>query len=133
MSICRTNPIGCKMKRIMTVDDSSAVRKVLNMALSGAGYEVVEAEDGLDALDKLQHKGIDLLVTDLNMPNLDGVGLIKEVRSQPGNRFMRIIMLVRSADSEQKQAGKGAGASGWVSKPFRPEQLLSVVRMVCPA
>ena len=121
------------MKRIMTVDDSSAVRKVLNMALSGAGYEVVEAEDGLDALDKLQQFSIDLLVTDLNMPNLDGIGLIKEVRSQLGKRFMPIIMLTTSTDPEQKQAGKDAGASGWISKPFRPEQVLSVVRMVCPA
>ena len=117
----------------MVVDDSSTVRKVLNVTLSGAGYGVVEAEDGRDALDKLQHKGIDLLVTDLNLPKLDGVGLIKEVRSQPGHRFMPIIMLTTSADSEQKKAGKGAGASGWVSKPFLPEQLLSVVRMVCPA
>jgi two-component system chemotaxis response regulator CheY len=121
------------MKRIMTVDDSPTVRKVLNMILSGAGYEVVEAEDGLDALDKLHQKNIDLLVTDLKLPNLDGVGLIKEVRNQLGNRFLPIIMLTTSADSEQKQAGKGAGASGWVTKPFMPEQLLSVVRKVCPA
>ena len=121
------------MKRVMTVDDSSSVLKVLNVILSGAGYEVIEAEDGQDALNKLQQNNIDLLVTDLNMPTLDGVGLIKGVRSQPGKRFLPIIMLAAGADKEQKRAGKEAGASGWVSKPFLPEQLLSVVRMVCPA
>lgn len=120
------------MKRIMTVDDSPTVRKVLNATLSNAGYEVVEAEDGLDALSKFIPAGIDLLVTDLNMPRLDGVGLIKEIRSMPGNRFLPIVMLTTSADPEQRQAGKNAGASGWVSKPFRPEQILSVVRMICP-
>jgi two-component system chemotaxis response regulator CheY len=121
------------LKKIMTVDDSPTVRKVLNMALSAAGYQVIEANDGQDAVDKLAQTNIDLLVTDLNMPNMGGVELIKFVRQQPGKRFMPIIMLTSEAQKEMKTAGKKAGASGWVTKPFRPEQLLSVIQMVCPA
>ncbi len=121
------------LKKIMTVDDSSTVRKVLNEVLSGAGYQVVEASDGEEAVNKLEQTNIDLLVTDLNMPNMNGVELIKRVRQQPGKRFMPIIMLTSESQKEMKTAGKKAGASGWVTKPFRPEQLLSVIQMVCPA
>lgn len=121
------------LKKIMTVDDSSTVRSVLNVTLSGAGYQVIEAHDGQDAVEKLAQEKIDLLVTDLNMPNMGGVELIKLVRQQPGRRFMPIIMLTSEAQKEMKVAGKQAGASGWVTKPFRPEQLLSVIQMVCPA
>lgn len=120
-------------KRIMTVDDSPTVRMVLNEALSGAGYQVVEASDGQDAMDKLSDTEIDLLVTDLNMPTMCGVELIKQVRNKPGNRFMPIIMLTAESQPELKDAGKKAGASGWITKPFLPEQLLSVIKMVCPA
>ena len=121
------------LKTVMTVDDSPTVLKVLNMALTGAGYQVVEANDGQEAIDKLAQTDIDLLVTDLNMPTMDGVELIKQVRQKPGNRFMPIIMLTAEAQSEMKAAGKKAGASGWITKPFRPEQLMSVIQMVCPA
>lgn len=121
------------LKKIMTVDDSPTVRKVLSMTLSGAGYQVIEANDGQDAIKKLALGNIDLLVTDLNMPSMNGVELIKHVRQQPGHRFMPIIMLTAETHSDMKTAGKKAGASGWVTKPFRPEQLLSVIQMVCPA
>lgn len=121
------------MKRIMTVDDSATVRKVLNMTLSSAGYDVVEAIDGEDALCKMAEQRVDVLVTDLNMPKLDGVGLIKNVRNIAGNRFMPIIMLTTESQPEKKQAGKSAGASGWITKPFKPEQLLSIVQMICPS
>ncbi len=120
------------MKRVMTVDDSETVRTVLSMTLSRAGYEVIEAVDGDDALQKLNTTEVDVLVTDLNMPNLDGVGLIESVRQSPGNRFMPIIMLTTGSQPEKKQAGKVAGASGWITKPFRPEQFLAVIKMVCP-
>ena len=120
-------------KRIMTVDDSPTVRMVLHEALSGAGYQVVEACDGQDAMDKLSHTEIDLLVTDLNMPDMCDVELIKQVRNKPGNRFMPIIMLTAETHPELKDAGKKAGASGWITKPFLPDQLLSVIKMVCPA
>jgi len=119
-------------KRVMTVDDSATVRQVLQMTLEGAGYEVLAAVDGEDALKKLSGESVDMLVTDLNMPNIDGIGLIQQVRQKPGNRFMPIIMLTTESQPEKKSAGKTAGASGWITKPFRPEQLLAVVRMVCP-
>ena len=86
-----------------------------------------------DALEKLSGDSVDMLVTDLNMPNIDGIGLIKEVRQKPGNRFMPIIMLTSESQPDKKSAGKAAGASGWITKPFNPDQLLAVVRMVCPA
>ncbi len=120
-------------KRVMTVDDSATVRQALQMVLSEAGYDVLEAVDGQDALDKLSSESVDMLVTDLNMPKVDGIGLIQEIRQRPGNRFMPIIMLTTESQPEKKSAGKTAGASGWITKPFRPEQLLAVVRMVCPA
>ena len=120
-------------KRVMTVDDSATVRQVLQVTLESAGYDVVQAVDGADALDKLSREPVDMLVTDLNMPRIDGIGLIHEIRQKPGNRFMPIIMLTSEAQPEKKNAGKAAGASGWITKPFRPEQLLAVVRMVCPA
>lgn len=120
-------------KRVMTVDDSATVRQILQMTLKDAGYDVVEAVDGADALEKLSGESVDMLVTDLNMPNVDGIGLIQQVRQKPGNRFMPIIMLTTESQPEKKSAGKTAGASGWITKPFQPEQLLAVVRMVCPA
>jgi two-component system chemotaxis response regulator CheY len=120
-------------KRVMTVDDSATVRQVLHMTLEDAGYDVVEAVDGADALEKLSEESVDMLVTDLNMPKVDGIDLIQQVRQKPGNRFMPIIMLTTESQPEKKSAGKTAGASGWITKPFRPEQLLAVVRMVCPA
>lgn len=121
------------MKRVMTVDDSATVRQVLKMTLEGANYQVFEAEDGQDALEKLVNQEIDLLVTDLNMPRLDGIELIKQVRQTPGRRFLPIIMLTSESQPEKKQAGKAAGASGWIVKPFKPAQLLAVVRMICPS
>jgi two-component system chemotaxis response regulator CheY len=120
-------------KRVMAVDDSPTVRQVLQMTLEGAGYEVVDAVDGKDALAKLTGSQIDMLVTDLNMPNMDGIELIRNVRQSPGNRFLPIIMLTTESQPEKKLEGKAAGASGWIVKPFKPEQLLAVVRMICPA
>lgn len=120
-------------KKIMIVDDSATVRQVLQMTLMQAGYDVVEAIDGEDALKLFTENNVDMLVTDLNMPNMDGIDLIKHVRQKPGNRFMPIIMLTTESQAEKRTEGKKAGASGWITKPFRPEQLLSVVSMVCPA
>ena len=120
-------------KRVMTVDDSATVRQVLQVTLADAGYDVVEAVDGADALTKLSEEAVDMLVTDLNMPNVDGIDLIQQVRQKPGNRFMPIIMLTSVSQPEKRNAGKAAGASGWITKPFNPDQLLAVVRMVCPA
>lgn len=118
------------MKRIMTVDDSATIRQMVALTLRDAGYEVIEAVDGRDALERLARESVDMLITDLNMPNLDGVGLIRVVRQHQANRFIPIIMLTTESHDSKKQEGKAAGASGWIVKPFKPEQLLGVVRMV---
>lgn len=118
------------MKKIMTVDDSATIRQMVALTLRDAGYEVIEAVDGRDALDVLARESVHMLITDLNMPNLDGVGLIRAVRQNPDNRFIPIIMLTTESHDSKKQEGKAAGASGWIVKPFKPEQLLGVVRMV---
>jgi two-component system chemotaxis response regulator CheY len=117
----------------MTVDDSPTVRMCLNATLTEAGYQVIQAVDGADALEKLQVGTIDMLVTDLNMPKMDGVALIKAVRDIPGYRLLPILMLTSETQSEQKEAGMKAGASVYVPKPFKPQSLLAVVKMVCPA
>lgn len=117
-------------KRILTVDDSAVVRKILYKTLSEAGYDIVEAIDGIDAIDQMVHERIDMVITDLNMPNMDGVTLIKNVRKQPGYRFLPIVMLTTESQQQVKEEGKRAGASGWIVKPFRPEQLVGVVKTV---
>ncbi len=116
-------------KRIMTVDDSVSVRQMVSFTLKNAGYETVEASDGQDALSKL-NGGVHMIVTDLNMPNLDGIGLIREVRSKTEYKFIPIIMLTTESQDSKKQEGKSAGATGWIVKPFKPDQLLAVVKKV---
>ncbi len=116
-------------KKIMTVDDSASVRQMVVMTLKNAGYEVVEASDGKDALSKLSGP-VDMIITDLNMPNMDGITLIKNVRAQSQYKFIPIIMLTTESQAEKKQEGKTAGATGWIVKPFKPDQLLTVVQKV---
>ncbi len=91
---------------------------------------MIEAEDGQDALDKLASAGIDMLITDLNMPRMDGLELIKQVRAMPQFKFIPIIMLTTESQADMKQKGKAAGATGWIVKPFKPEQLVAVVKKV---
>jgi two-component system chemotaxis response regulator CheY len=119
-------------KRILAVDDSAIIRQVEQDVLTRAGYEVVVANDGKDALAKLGGSTFNLIITDLNMPNLDGVGLIKAVRGNSGSshRFTPILMLTTESKDTKKQEGKAAGATGWVVKPFTAEQLLAVVKKV---
>ncbi|WP_031385693.1 response regulator [Desulfonatronum thiodismutans] len=116
-------------KRIMTVDDSSSVRQMVGFTLKDAGYEVVEAVDGKDALTKLSGT-VDMIITDLNMPNMDGIELIRQVRALPNYKFVPIVMLTTESQAEKKQVGKEAGATGWIVKPFKPDQLLAVVKKV---
>lgn len=116
-------------KMIMTVDDSASVRQMVSFTLKDAGYEVVEAVDGKDALSKLKGD-IKMIITDLNMPNMDGIALIKSVRAQPAYKFIPIVMLTTESQAEKKQEGKAAGATGWIVKPFKPDQLLAVIRKV---
>ena len=114
---------------ILTVDDSKSIRQMVSFTLQQAGYQVLEAEDGQDALTKLGPQ-VKLVLSDLNMPNLDGIGLIKEIRANPGTKFLPVIMLTTESQDEKKQAGRAAGATGWIVKPFNPEQLLAVVKKV---
>jgi len=116
-------------KTIMTVDDSASVRQMVSFTLKNAGYDVVEAVDGKDALAKLAGP-VGMIVTDLNMPNMDGITLIKNVRAIPAYKFIPIIMLTTESQANKKQEGKSAGATGWIVKPFKPEQLLAVVQKV---
>ncbi len=117
-------------KVIMTVDDSASIRQMVVFTLRDAGYDVVEAVDGQDALTKAASQPPHMVITDLNMPNLDGIGLIKALRSNPAFKFIPIIMLTTESQAEKKQEGKAAGATGWIVKPFKPEQLVAVVKKV---
>lgn len=116
-------------KVILTVDDSASVRQMVRFTLAGAGYTVIEAVDGADALNKL-NGGVDLIITDLNMPNLDGIGLIRRVRANPACRGTPILMLTTESQDAKKAEGKSAGATGWIVKPFAAPQLVAVVKRV---
>jgi two-component system chemotaxis response regulator CheY len=117
-------------KTIMSVDDSASVRQMVGFTLRTAGYDVVEAQDGLDALNKLEETPVNMILTDLNMPNMDGIELIRRVRSGGSHKFIPIIMLTTESQADKKMAGKAAGATGWIVKPFKPEKLLAVVKKV---
>jgi two-component system chemotaxis response regulator CheY len=117
-------------KTIMTADDSASMRQMVSFTLKKAGFSVVEATDGQDALGKLNQASVDMLITDLNMPVLDGLELIRRVRALPQFRYIPIIMLTTESQADKKQAGKAAGATGWIVKPFTQEQLVAVVHRV---
>jgi len=116
------------MKHILTVDDSSSVRQMVGFTLRKAGYEVAEAVDGRDGLAKIAAGKFDLIITDLNMPNVDGIELIVSVRKIPEYRFVPILMLSTESQAEKKDAGRKAGATGWIVKPFNADQLVAVVQ-----
>jgi two-component system chemotaxis response regulator CheY len=116
-------------KTILTVDDSASVRQMVKYTLAEAGYSILEAVDGKDALAKLAAP-VNLVITDLNMPNLDGIGLIRSVRANPRWKGIPIIMLTTESHETRKQEGRAAGATGWIVKPFTTQQLLSVVKKV---
>ncbi len=117
-------------KVIMTVDDSASIRQMVSFTLRDAGYEVIEAVDGKDALGKVDAQALNMVITDLNMPNLDGISLIRALRALPSCKFIPIVMLTTESQAERKQEGKAAGATGWIVKPFKPEQLIAVVKKV---
>jgi two-component system chemotaxis response regulator CheY len=118
------------MASILAVDDSASMRQMVSITLKGAGYEVVEAKDGLEALDLAKSKSVNLVITDVNMPNMDGITLISELRKLPAYKFTPLLMLTTESSVEKKQAGKAAGATGWIVKPFNPDQLLATVKKV---
>ena len=120
-------------KTVMIVDDSASVRQVVAIALKGAGYEVLDACDGQDALTKLDGRKIHLIISDVNMPSMDGISFVKEVKASPAYRFTPVIMLTTESTDEKKQRGKEAGARAWVVKPFQPQQMLdAVAKLVLP-
>lgn len=117
-------------KTIMTVDDSSSMRQMVGFTLKGAGYQVVEAGNGVEALERMGQQPLDLLLVDLNMPIMNGIELIRNIRQGTENQFVPIIMLTTESQDAKKREGKEAGATGWIIKPFQPEQLLAVVKKV---
>lgn len=117
-------------KTILTVDDSASVRQVVAITLEGMGYEVVQASDGVEALSRLKTTSIDMIITDINMPNLNGIELIKRVRTLPSYKFIPIILLTTVSEEAKKQEGRAVGAIAWIVKPFTPDQLRTVVKKV---
>lgn len=117
-------------KTVLTVDDSASMRQMVKLSLTGAGYGVVEAADGVQGLAKAQEAPVHMVITDLNMPNMNGLGLIRELRKLPAYKGVPIVFLTTESDEEMKKEAKAAGATGWITKPFQQEQLVAVVKKV---
>ena len=118
------------MHSILAVDDSASMRQMVSFTLKNAGYNVVEAVDGQDALEKAGTRDFDLVLTDQNMPRLDGIGLTKKLRDNPKFKTTPILILTTESSEQMKQAGRGAGATGWLVKPFDPAKLIEVIKKV---
>lgn len=118
-------------KTILIVDDSASLRQVVGIALKSAGYEILEACDGKEALGKLTGQKINLIISDVNMPVMDGISFVKEIKKHPNYKFTPIIMLTTESQESKKQEGQSAGAKAWVVKPFKPEQMLQAVSKLC--
>jgi two-component system chemotaxis response regulator CheY len=120
-------------KTILIVDDSASLRQVVAIALKGGGYDVIEAFDGVDGLSKLNGQKIHLIISDVNMPNMDGITFVKAVKQNAAYKFTPIIMLTTESQEGKKMEGQAAGAKAWVVKPFKPEQMLAAVsKLVLP-
>jgi two-component system, chemotaxis family, chemotaxis protein CheY len=120
-------------KTILIVDDSASMRQVVGIALKDAGYELIEAGDGNEALKKLDGTKIHLIISDINMPNMDGISFVREVKQNPKYKFTPIIMLTTEVNQAKKDAAKEAGAKAWVTKPFQPKNLLDAVsKLIAP-
>ena len=120
-------------KTVLSVDDSASIRQAARLTLEWAGYRVREAAGGQDALTLCERETVDAFITDLNMPEMDGIELIRRIRALPAHRFTPILMLTTESQQEKKVEGKAAGATGWIVKPFTPDQLTAVIKRVCPA
>lgn len=120
------------VKKALIVDDSKTMREMVSYTLKSNGFEVVDAEDGKLALTAMGNTKFDVIVTDLNMPNMNGIEFIKAVRSGTANPVTPILMLTTESDGFKKMEGKNAGATGWIVKPFNPERLMSIIQKVCP-
>lgn len=118
------------MASILTVDDSASIRQMVTYTLESTGHHVIEAIDGLDALKRAHDHKVDLVITDINMPNMDGIAFIKELRALPSYKYIPILLLTTESSAEKKMEGKSAGATGWLVKPFDPEKLLATLRRI---
>jgi len=118
------------MTKILAVDDSASMRQMVSFTLKSAGFDVSEAADGVEALKVAQSQSFDVVISDVNMPNMDGLTLVKELRSLGAYKFTPILMLTTESSADKKQAGRAAGATGWIVKPFNPDQLLATVNKV---
>lgn len=118
------------MASILAVDDSASMRQMVGFTLKGAGFDVVEAVDGQDALRVAKGKKVNLVITDVNMPNMDGISLVRELRALADYKFVPILLLTTESGDAKKAEGKAAGATGWLVKPFNPEQLLATIKKV---
>ena len=118
------------MATILAVDDSASMRQMVSFTLKGAGHNVVEASDGKDALDKAKGQQFDLVISDVNMPVMDGISLIRELRALSEYKFTPLLMLTTESGNDKKSEGKSAGATGWIVKPFNPDQLLATINKV---
>ncbi len=118
------------MARIMAVDDSPSIRKMVSVTLMSKGHDVISAEDGEDAYELAQKENVDLVITDLYMPKLDGIGLVEKLRTLDSYRYLPILFLTTESSPDMKQKGKKAGATGWIVKPFEPNQLLATLDKV---
>ncbi len=118
-------------KTIMIVDDSASMRRVVGIALKGAGYDVLEGVDGRDALSKLTGQKVHLIISDVNMPVMDGITFLKNVKQMPAYKFTPVIMLTTESEESKKREGQSAGARAWVVKPFQPERLVDAVQRLC--
>jgi two-component system chemotaxis response regulator CheY len=113
---------------IMVVDDSISIRQVVGLALKQAGYDVIEGCDGRDALAKLTGQKVSLVISDVNMPNMDGIAFVRELKTRPAYKFTPVLMLTTESQEDKKEQGKAAGARAWMVKPFKPEALLAAVQ-----
>jgi len=118
------------MPRILAVDDSPSMRQMVSTTLTSAGYDVEQAADGVEALALADKQRFDLVITDVNMPNMDGITLVRELRGKPDYKFVPLLILTTEATAERKQQGKNAGATGWLVKPFNPDRLLATIAKV---
>lgn len=118
------------MAKILAVDDSASMRQMVSFTLKGAGHEVLEASDGVEALKLAEGQSVDLVLSDVNMPNMDGITLCKNLRQLGTYKFTPILMLTTESAGDKKMEGKSAGATGWIVKPFNPDQLLTTIKKV---
>jgi two-component system chemotaxis response regulator CheY len=119
-------------KRVLTVDDSKTMLQMLQFALKQGGYEIIQGENGQEGLDLLEANTVDVIITDINMPVMDGITFIKELRKKPKNKATPVLILTTESSQSKKEEGRSAGATGWIVKPFDPGKLLEVIRKVSP-